>query len=88
MSQPGAMVALVPDGHRQVYALYYGATADGVGAFVMRGVAPGDYKIFAWESLPAGGYLNADFLKKYEDSGRAVTVTPDAKLNIDPAIIK
>ena len=88
MSQPGAMVALVPDGHRQVYALYYGATADGAGAFVMRGVAPGDYKIFAWESLPAGGYLNADFLKKYEDSGRTVTVTPDAKLKINPAIIK
>ncbi len=88
VAQPGAIVALIPTGHRQNHALYFAATADGVGAFTMRSVVPGEYKIFAWESIPGGAYLNADFLKKYEDSGRAVTVTPDSRLKVDPSIIK
>jgi 2-keto-3-deoxy-6-phosphogluconate aldolase len=54
----------------------------------MRGVAPGEYKIVAWESIPAGAYLNAEVLKKYEDAGSAVTVTPDSKLKVNPTVIK
>jgi protocatechuate 3,4-dioxygenase beta subunit len=88
VAQPGASVALIPDNHRQTYSLYSGATADASGAFTMRGVAPGEYKMFAWDSIPAGAYLNADFLKKYEDSGRAVTVAPDSKLKFNPTVIK
>jgi hypothetical protein len=88
VAQPGAIVALVPDDHRQTYSLYYGATADATGAFTMRSVAPGEYKIFAWVTSPGGAYLNSDFLKKYEDSGRAVTVAPDSKVKINPVAIK
>jgi hypothetical protein len=88
VAQAGAIVAMIPASRRENHALYYGATADALGAFAIRGVAPGEYKIFAWESTPGGAYLNADFLKKYEDSGRAVTVTPDSKLKFDPAVIK
>ena len=88
VAQPGAIVALIPDDHRQTYSLYYSATADATGAFTMRSVVPGEYKIFAWENTPGGAYLNAEFLKKYEDSGRAVSVAPDSKLKINPAVIK
>jgi hypothetical protein len=48
---------------------------DADGRFTMNGVAPGDYKVFAWESarrrLP-----NADFIRKYENRGVAITVLP------------
>jgi hypothetical protein len=88
VAQPGAIVALIPDGRRQNLALYYGATADAQGAFAMRGVVPGEYKIFAWDSIPPGAYLNLDFLKKYEDSASAVTVTPDSKLKFNPTVIQ
>jgi hypothetical protein len=88
VAQPGAIVALIPTGRRQNHALYFGATADGVGAFTMLAVAPGEYKIFAWESVPPGAYLSSEFLKMYEDSGHTVTVTPDSKVRIDPTIIK
>jgi protocatechuate 3,4-dioxygenase beta subunit len=88
VAKPGAIVALTPTGRRNNHVLYYGVTADPMGAFTIRAVAPGDYKIFAWESIPPGAYLNADFLKKYEDAGSAVTVTPDSKLKINPTVIK
>lgn len=88
LAQAGAIVALIPASRRANHALYYGATADGTGAFGMRGVAPGEYKIIAWDSIPAGAYLNADFLKKYEDSGNSITVTPDSKLKFNPTVIK
>jgi len=35
--------------------------------------------IIAWDSIPAGAYLNAEFLKSYEDSGSSITVTPGSK---------
>jgi hypothetical protein len=88
VAQAGAIVALIPASRRGNHALYYAATADGTGAFGMRGVAPGEYKIVAWESIPAGAYLNAEVLKKYEDAGSAVTVTPDSKLKVNPTVIK
>jgi hypothetical protein len=88
VAQAGAIVALIPASRRANRALYYGATADGTGAFGMRGVAPGEYKIIAWDSIPAGAYLNAEFLKKYEDSGDSITVTPDSKLKFNPTVIK
>jgi hypothetical protein len=88
VAQPGATVALVPEDHRQTYSVYYGATADAAGAFAMRSVAPGAYKIFAWETSPGGAYLNPEFLKKYEDSGSALTVAPDSKVKFNPAVIK
>jgi hypothetical protein len=88
VAQAGAIVALIPASRRANHALYYGATADGTGAFGIRGVAPGEYKIIAWDSIPAGAYLNAEFLKKYEDSGDSITITPDSKLKFNPTVIK
>ena len=85
-ARAGAVVALIP-GHRENHALYYGATADAMGAFSIRGVAPGEYKLFAWDTMPPGAYFNADFLKKYEDYGRAVTIVIDSKLRTDLTVI-
>jgi hypothetical protein len=48
----GATVALVPEAARRGnLALYVSAATDASGRFVMRGVPPGDYKLFAWESV-------------------------------------
>jgi len=88
LAQAAAIVALIPASRRSNHALYYGAKADGTGAFGMRGVAPGEYKIIAWDSIPAGAYLNAEFLKKYEESGNSITVSPDSKLKFNPTVIK
>jgi hypothetical protein len=87
-AKPGAIVALIPTGNRENHALYFGGTADAMGTFTLRSVAPGEYKIFAWESAPPGAYLNADFLKRYEDSGVPLAVTPDSKLRVTVTVIQ
>ena len=46
----------------------------------MTGIAPGDYKIFAWENLPNGAEENAEFLERYETRGKVVTVSAGATI--------
>jgi hypothetical protein len=70
---PGATVVLVPPlARRQNRALYRTAIADANGHFAMRGVAPENYQLFAWQSISPSAYFNPRFLSKYEDRGRVV----------------
>ena len=90
---PGANVALVPEpSRRENLALYFPTTSDASGRFVIRGVPPGDYKLFAWESIRPFAYQNAAFLAKHEDRGRIVHITQggtvNAELNVIPVIEK
>jgi hypothetical protein len=76
----GGTVALVPAARRQNDALYHMSRADSTGAFIIRGIAPGDYRMFAWDVLPPGAHTNAAFLQKYEERAIAVTIAPGAKV--------
>src|SRR4029453_16253080 len=86
-----AVVALVPEGKRfENRALFASTTSDASGRFVFRGVAPGDYRLFAWESTPPNAYQNAGFIRKYESRARVVHVgqggSATAQLTIIPAL--
>jgi hypothetical protein len=76
----GGTVALVPATRRQNDALYSMSRSDSTGAFIIRGIAPGDYKVFAWDVMPPGAYTNAAFLEKYEERAIPVTIGPAAKV--------
>ncbi len=66
--RPGSIGdSIVDRGHRD-------SRSDEQGVFHFDGVAPGSYKLFAWDNIPSGAFLNADFLKQYEDLGRAIVV--------------
>jgi hypothetical protein len=70
-----ARVALVPPvPRRQNSQLYKSAVSDTNGNFSMGGVAPGEYKLFAWDSVPDGAWLNSNFLEPYEGRGQTVIV--------------
>jgi hypothetical protein len=73
----GATVVLAPaQARRQNRALYRTATADADGKFSIRSVAPGSFRLFAWQQPVTGGaYYNAAFLAKVEDRSRPVTMT-------------
>ncbi len=80
---PGASVVLVPLASRRANRmLYRTAVSDRTGHFTIGGIIPGDYKVFAWESVPPGAYYNAGFLAKHEDQGRPVIVSPGALINL------
>ncbi|HET9132571.1 MAG TPA: hypothetical protein VFO86_16580 [Terriglobia bacterium] len=44
--------------------------------FTMRGVAPGEYKVFTWENVYNNAWLNARYLEHFESQGRPITINP------------
>jgi len=53
----------------------------------MKDIAPGDYKLFAWEALDSFAYFDQDMLKQSELRGKPVHVDETAKLKIDTKVI-
>jgi hypothetical protein len=71
-----ADVVLVPPIHRRKNVMYYDrATIDANGRFTFTGIAPGEYKVFAFEQLLDGAEQNPEFIARYETLGQSVTVT-------------
>jgi hypothetical protein len=82
-----ARVALVPsESRRQNIQLYKTSLSDDSGRFNMNGIAPGDYKLFAWESLPGDAWTNAEFLAPFEGSGLAISVSPTSSTPARPEL--
>ena len=85
----GAVVALVPESKRfENRALFANATSDSSGRFTFRGVGPGDYRLFAWESTPANAYQNAGFIRKYEGKAHIVHVGQGGSVSAVLALIR
>jgi hypothetical protein len=85
----GAVVALVPESRRfENRALFASATSDASGRFVFRGVAPGDYRLFAWESTPPNAYQNAGFIRKHESKAQIVHVGQGTSSHAELSIIR
>jgi protocatechuate 3,4-dioxygenase beta subunit len=79
----GASVVVVPGGARTARSRYYRQSrTDQSGRFSMRSLIPGDYKIFAFEDVERGAYLNPDFLQPFEDRGQAVHLSEGAHLSL------
>jgi Carboxypeptidase regulatory-like domain len=72
-----ARVVLVPEA-RSRRDIYFGATASSTGRFQFQGVPPGNYKVFAWPTVPVGAWFDLDFLRSYEDRATPVRIEPDA----------
>ena len=49
-------------------------------SFAFPDVAPGSYKLFAWESAEPGAFLNSQFLARYEARGFPVDVVEGANI--------
>jgi 5-hydroxyisourate hydrolase-like protein (transthyretin family) len=95
-SMPVAVtVILVPDlprrGNTSLYQMYNltltppspnAPVPDGLGSFSFFAVAPGNYKVFAWEDFPRrGAEWNREFIAKYEGRGVPVVVRQGAQLD-------
>jgi hypothetical protein len=69
----GVPVVLVPDETRRSFSRYYrqGVT-DQSGRFALRGVPPGDYKLFAAADISIAYFMDSGPSSSYEDQGKAV----------------
>jgi protocatechuate 3,4-dioxygenase beta subunit len=83
-----ARVVLVPDVERRSQTQLFKTTSpDQYGRFTLKGIAPGDYKLFAWEEVEYGAYEDPDFLKRYEDRGKAVSVAEGSRETVSLSLI-
>jgi uncharacterized protein (DUF2141 family) len=76
-------VVLVPPPERRSNpAAFRTATTDQSGAFSIRSVLAGDYRILAWEDLEAGAYMDPEFLKDFETRGELLRVQRGSQSNV------
>ncbi|MNC93753.1 hypothetical protein D3C83_104540 [compost metagenome] len=75
------------DPHRRNFVLYRTAVSLPDGSFNLTGIAPGSYKLFAWQSVTPGAWGNAAFLRRHEDRGIAVVVEEHASKTVRLQVI-
>jgi hypothetical protein len=85
-----ASVVAVPDQPRRSHVRFYkDGQTDQYGRFTIKGIAPGRYKLFAWEEVEEGAYQDPEFIKRFEGLGEAVVLRENshesAQLKLIPA---
>jgi hypothetical protein len=81
-------VVLVPDVRlRQRSDLYKVVSTNNAGRFQMQGIAPGDYKLFAWENVETGAWQDPNFIQAYETAGRPIRINEGSAENVQMAVI-
>ena len=88
-SVPSASVVLIPkDAKRRAEVQSYkNTTTDQYGRFTLKNLDPGDYKLFAWEDIEYGAYMDPDFMKPVEEKGESITLRKDSKETVQLKVI-
>jgi hypothetical protein len=60
---------------------------DSSGKFQLRGLPPGDYKIFAWEEADKFAIMDLDFIRSYEEKGTRLEIADGDKKTIELSVI-
>lgn len=76
-------VLAAPQGElASVLSFYALATVDENGAFEMKSMTPGDYRLYAFEDLAYGAWFDPEFLKPYAERGTPVELKAGAKAEV------
>jgi hypothetical protein len=78
-----AVIVAVPEARLRGRADRYCKTvSDQAGRFTLHGLPPGDYTVFAWETIDGDAYYNPEFLKTFEGQGGALRVSEGDRKNV------
>jgi hypothetical protein len=61
---------------------------DASGHFSLSPIAPGDYKVFAFESLDSYSYFDPDFQKRFDGVSKPIHVTETSRQEIELKLIR
>jgi len=79
----GVTVVLVPNGSgRQRSDLYRSAKTDTSGRVHFEGIAPGDYRVFAWDEIEGGSWQDPEVIQLYEARGEPVHFGENTKTSV------
>jgi len=83
----GIQAILIPERLRERHDLYKIAVSGVDGRFTVRGIPPGEYRLFAWEDLEPFSYFDPEVLKTYEQQGKRVRIAESGKETVEMKII-
>jgi hypothetical protein len=84
----GATVVLVPDkARRHRPDQYFVTTSAGDGKFSIGSIPPGEYKLFAWESIEANAWVNSEVMANYEESGAPAPIGASERNSVQVRVI-
>ena len=66
---------------------YRKTVSDQSGRFAMHGVPPGEYTLFAWESVDGEAFYNPEFLKRYEGQGSVLRMSEGQRKSLQLVVI-
>ena len=80
-------VVLIPNQSRDRPELYKRTTVDSEGRFTISGIAPGEYRVFAWERIETNSYYDPEVMRRYEQQGTPVQLGEGSRENIEVKLI-
>jgi protocatechuate 3,4-dioxygenase beta subunit len=84
---PGAEVVLVPDRERaSSFSHYREKSTDQYGHFTIRGVVPGNYHVYSWQSTDFD-YRDREFLKSFEQKAQTLSIGENEKKSLQLSIL-
>jgi len=84
---PDVEAVLIPEGDFRRPDRYKIARTDANGRFLIRGIAPGNYRIYAWESIDRFRYFDSEFVRQFEGSGKIVRIEEGTRGTVDLDLI-
>jgi hypothetical protein len=86
-SAAAVTVVLIPESGQRFHVNHKFTFTDASGRFQIPGVPPGDYKLFAWESIEPGAWQDPDFVRDYESRGHPIHVNEGEKKAVAVSVI-
>jgi hypothetical protein len=62
--------------------------SDTSGRFEFRNVPPGNYKLFAWESIDRGAWQDPEFMRAFETRGVPVRIEEGVRASVNVRMIE
>ena len=85
---PNALVVAVPELRlRTRLDRYHKAETDQTGRFNLHGIRPGEYTLFAWDSVEGDAYFNPEFLKNYDGQGLGFRIGEGERKSVQVSLI-
>ncbi|MEI9974592.1 MAG: carboxypeptidase-like regulatory domain-containing protein [Ignavibacteriota bacterium] len=85
----GATVVMIPQEKERVPIpeCYQQSTTDQYGRFAFKSVAPGKYKVYAWEDVEPTAWMDSQFMKPLLGIGETVTVEESGRAEVAVTVI-
>lgn len=85
----GATVVLVPSADkRERMEMYKMTTSDQTGRFSLKSIPPGEYTVYAWDSVEPGSWQDPEFLARFESKGKKITLKESESATVEAELIK